>query len=181
MRAFISLQELELRDVRFDVEIPPGGIDFEGEIEQSSALQARGVARLLNHSLGEIRVEGDLSVAVDSVCDRCLEAIRFPIEKHFDLVYMPAEEAAAGEEQETGPAGIEVGYYEGGGLAIEEMLREVALLAMPMRLVCGENCKGICAVCGQNRNQRDCACAGQTVDDRWSLLNSFRAEVEPNS
>jgi uncharacterized protein len=181
VRAFISLQELELRDVRFDVEIPAGEIDFDGDVRQSSPLRARGVARSLNHSLGEIRVEGDLSVMVDSACNRCLEAIRFPIEKHFDLVYMPAEEAAAEDEQETGQAGIEVGYYEGGGLAVEEVLREVALLALPMRLVCSESCKGICAVCGQNRNQRDCACARQTVDDRWSRLKIFRAEVGPNS
>jgi uncharacterized protein len=180
VRAFIGLQELELRDVRFDVEIPASKIDFAGEIKQSSPLQARGVARLLNRSLGEIRVEGDLSVAVDAACDRCLEAIRFPIEKHFDLVYMPADEGA-GDEQEAGQAGIEVGYYEGGGLAVEEMLREVALLALPMRLVCGESCKGICPVCGENRNQRDCACARQAADDRWSRLKSFRAEVGPNS
>jgi uncharacterized protein len=180
VRAFISLQELELRDVRFDVEFPAGEIDFDGEIRQSLPLKAKGVARLLNRSVGEICVEGDLSVVVDSVCDRCLEPIRFPIEKHFDLVYMPAE-AATGEEQESGQAGIEVGYYEGGGLAMEEMLREVALLALPMRLVCGENCKGICAVCGQNRNQRECTCARQTVDDRWSQLKSLRAEVRPNS
>jgi DUF177 domain-containing protein len=180
VRAFISLQELELRDVRFDVEIAAGEIDFDGEIRQWSPLRARGVARLLNHSLGEIRVEGDLSVVVDSACDRCLEAIRFPIEKHFDLVYMPADETAA-DEQETGQAGIEVGYYDGGGLALDEVLREVALLALPMRLVCSENCKGICAVCGQNRNQRDCGCARQAADERWSKLKSFRAEVGPNS
>ena len=181
MHAFLSLQELELRDVRFDVEIPAGEIDFDGEIKQSSPLQARGVARLLNRSLGEIRIEGDLQVVVDAACDRCLETVRFPIEKHFDLVYMPAEEAAAEEEQETGQAGMEIGYYEGGGLAVKEMLREVALLALPMQIICGENCKGICAVCGQNRNQRECTCTRQPVDDRWSRLKSFRAEVGPQS
>jgi uncharacterized protein len=180
-RVFISLQELELRDVRFDVKIPAGQIDFDGEIRHSSPLQARGEARLLNRSLGEIRVQGDLSVVVDAACDRCLEAIRFPIENHFDLIYMPADEVAAGDEQETGQAGIEVGYYEGGRLDVEEMLREVALLALPMRLVCSEACKGICPLCGQNRNQSDCACARQAPDERWSQLRSFRAEVGPHS
>jgi uncharacterized protein len=181
VRVFISLQELELRDVRFDVEIPAGEIDFDGEIRHSSPLRAKGVARLLNHSLGEIRVEGDLSVVLDAVCDRCLEAIGFPIEHHFDLVYVPADEAVAGGEQEVGQAGIEIGYYEGGQLAVEEMLREVALLALPMRVVCSETCKGICPVCGQNRNQCDCACARQAADERWSQLRSFRAEIGPNT
>lgn len=181
MPAFVSLQELELRDVRFEVEIPAGEIDFDGEIRQSSPLRARGVARLQNGSLGEIRVEGDLSVVVDAACDRCLEAVRLPIEKHFDLIYVPADDAAADSEQETGQAGIEVGYYEDGRLAVEEMLREVALLALPMRVVCSETCKGICAVCGQNRNQRECGCARRTVDERWSQLKSFQAEVGPHN
>jgi uncharacterized protein len=181
VRAYISLQELELRDVRFDLEIQAGEIDFDGEIRQSSPLQARGEARLLNRSLGEIRVEGNLSVVLDAACDRCLEAIRFPIESHFDLIYMPADEAAAADEEEAGQAGIEVGYYQGGRLAVDEMLREVALLALPMRLVCGETCKGICPMCGQNRNQSDCACARRAVDDRWSQLKSLRAEVGPHN
>jgi uncharacterized protein len=94
---------------------------------------------------------------------------------------MPTDEAAAGDEQETGQAGIEVGYYEGGRLDVEEMLREVALLALPMRLVCSEACKGICPMCGQNRNQSDCACARQAPDERWSQLRNFRAEVGPHS
>jgi uncharacterized protein len=178
---FISLQELELRDVRFDVKVPAGEIDFYGEIRHSFPLEAEGEAHLLNRSVGEIRVEGDLSVVVDAACDRCLEAIQVPIEHHFDLIYMPADEAAAVDEQETGQAGIEVGYYEGGRLDVEEMLREVALLALPMRLVCSEACKGICPMCGQNRNQSDCACAPRVPDERWSQLKSLRAEVGPHS
>jgi DUF177 domain-containing protein len=180
-RVFISLQELELRDVRFNVKVPAGEIDFYGEIRHSSPLEAEGEAHLLNRSVGEIRVEGDLSVVVDAACDRCLEGIQFPIEHHFDLIYMPADEAAAVDEQESGQAGIEVGYYEGGRLDVEEMLREVALLALPMRLVCSEACKGICPMCGQNRNQSDCACAPRAPDERWSQLKSLRAEVGPHS
>ena len=181
VRVLISLQELELRDVRFETEIPAGEIDFDSEVKQASALRARGVARLLNSSLGEIRVEGDLNVVVEGACDCCLDAVRFPIENHFDLIYLPAEQAVTEDGQETGQAGIEVGYYDDRGLVVEEMLREVLLLALPMRLVCSETCKGICPVCGQNRNQRDCACARQAVDDRWSQLKGFRTEVGPNS
>jgi uncharacterized protein len=71
--------------------------------------------------------------------------------------------------------GIEVGYYEGSGLELNDVLREVVLLAVPMQLVCEETCKGICPDCGQNRNQIACDCHAKAVDDRWSKLHEIRA------
>ncbi len=173
---FISLQQLQQRPVRFDVDIPAGEIDYDSRLSQSSVLHAEGTAQLLNHSLGEIRVVGGLHVAIQATCDRCLETVTFPVENKFDLVYMPASESPGGED-EVDEAGIEVGYYEGNGLALNDVLREVVLLALPMQLICNEACKGICPVCGQNRNQRDCRCHIEAADDRWSQLKSLRAEI----
>ncbi|HTU46468.1 MAG TPA: DUF177 domain-containing protein [Bryobacteraceae bacterium] len=181
MRVFISLQQLELRSVPFKVDIPTNEIDYGSEITQSSVLHAEGSAQLLNHSLGEVRVQGDLTVAMQAICDRCLESANFPVERHFDLVYMPATEAAIGGEKEIHHAGIEVGYYEGSGLALNDVLREVILLALPMRLVCSEACKGICPMCGQNRNQHDCGCQPEPVDNRLHKLKIFRAEIGPSN
>ena len=177
---FISLQQLEHHPVRFKVDIPAGEIDYDSKLTQSSTLHAEGSAQLLNHSLGEIRVQGQLNVTVEATCDRCLEAASVPIENRFDLVYMPADESTGGED-EIDEAGIEVGYYEGNGLALNEILREVVLLALPMQLICSEACKGICPACGQNRNQRDCGCQTETIDERWTQLKNFRAALGPHN
>lgn len=174
---FISLQELELRSVRFKVDIPAGEIDFDSKITQSSVLHAEGVSELLNHSLGEVRIQGDLEVSIEAPCDRCLEAVSLPIRNHFDLVYIPSSAAAQGGEDEIDEAGFEVGYYEGNGLPLNDVLHEVVLLALPMQLVCSESCKGICPVCGQNRNQRECGCQQVATDDRWSKLKDLRAVI----
>jgi uncharacterized protein len=120
-------------------------------------------------------------VEVEGTCDRCAEAAKYPIDNHFDLVYMPASEAAVGGEDEIDEAGVEIGYYEGAGLELNEVLRELVLLALPMRLICSEDCRGICPVCGQNRNQSDCRCEPATADDRWSKLKMLRAEIGPHS
>jgi len=178
---FIGLQELELRTVRFKVDVPAGEIDYESKIGQASVLHAEGTAELLNHSLGEIRIQGDLKVTVEALCDRCAEPAAFPIENHFDLVYMPGNDEGTASENEIDAAGTEVGYYEGSGLALNEVLREVVLLALPMQLVCYENCKGICPVCGQNRNQRNCGCQPEEADDRWNKLKDFRADIGPHN
>jgi uncharacterized protein len=176
---FISLQELQLGTVPFRVDIPPGEIEYGNNVTQSSVLHAEGTAQLLNHSLGEIRIRGALTVGGKGLCDRCLEAATFPIDKQFDLVYLPADEAATSPENEVGEGGIEVGYYEGVGLSLNDVLREVVLLALPMQLICTEGCKGICPQCGENRNERECDCHPAAVDDRWSKLKNFRVEVAP--
>jgi len=177
---FITLQQLERRPVRFNVDIPAGEIEYDSELSQTSVLHAEGTAQLLNHSLGEIRVQGDLNVTVQATCDRCLETATFPIENRYDLVYMPATESKGGED-EIDQAGIEVGYYDGNGLALNDVLREVVLLALPMQVICNEACKGICPVCGQNRNQRDCGCQSEAVDDRWNQLKNFRTAIGPHN
>jgi len=181
VRVFISLQQLELRSVPFKVDIPTDEIDYGNEVTQSSVLHAEGSAQLLNHSLGEVRVQGDLTVTMEATCDRCLESVVFPLQRRFDLVYMPAADTNAGGEKEIHHAGIEVGYYEGSRLALNDILREVVLLALPMQLVCSEACKGICPICGQDRNQHDCGCQPEQVDNRWSKLKTFRAEIGPRN
>ena len=175
---FISLHELELRPVKFAADVAPGSIDFEAPITQPSDLHAEGVAELLNRSLGEVRIHGRLTGSVEAPCDRCLEAAQFPIDRQFDLVYMPSDSVTrSGGEEEIEQTGIDVGYYEGAGLELNDVVREVVLLALPMQLVCAESCKGICPECGQNRNVAACNCRTEHFDERWSGLKNLRAEI----
>ena len=68
----------------------------------------------------------------------------------------------------------EMGFYEGDGLELNDVLREFVLLALPMQRLCSENCKGICPECGQNRNQNECSCRTTVVDNRWAALKELR-------
>ncbi len=174
---FISLQDLEVRVVHFKVDLPVGQIDFDPKLKQSSDLHAEGSAQLLNASVGDIRVSGKLLGTMESVCDRCVESAAVELDNQFDLVYMPSSEARVGGEDEIDKEGIEVGYYDGRGLELNDVLREVVLLALPMQLVCQDDCKGICPVCGQNRNQTDCGCEEKPANERWSKLKMLRTEL----
>ena len=64
----------------------------------------------------------------------------------------------------------EIGFYEGDGIELNDVLREYVLLTLPMQRVCRQDCKGICPACGQNRNLKDCACQAVPLDDRWAAL-----------
>jgi uncharacterized protein len=168
---FLSVQEMELRKLRFDEVFEPGQIDFTGEnLEQGSALRAAGSAELLPHSGGELRIQGQYSVEMLAQCDRCLGRTRLPLEGRFDLFYRPVSQIARQEEVEIDEGEAEIGFYENGGLELEDILREQVLLALPMQKICQGSCKGICPVCGKNRNEFACDCKPDHIDDRWGAL-----------
>ena len=172
---FLSVKELELRKIRFDETFAPGKIDFTGEdLEQGSPLHAAGSAELVEESEAQIRVQGSYTVEMVAQCDRCLVRARFPLNAGFDLFYRPASEIAREEEVEIDSGETEIGFYEGGGIELEDILREQVLLALPMQRVCSETCKGICPVCGRNRNETACDCHVETGDDRWSALRKLQ-------
>ena len=173
----LKVQELELGKVHFDVSFPPGEVEYSDPgLRQVSALKAEGSAELLASTPGDIRVQGRLQVTMEVQCDRCLESAPQQIASEFDLFYRPAPSAHhrhSAEEVEIDEGEVELAFYEGGGLDLQDILREHILLSMPMQRVCGETCLGICAVCGQNRNLTPCACQVKPADDRWASLKNL--------
>ena len=64
-------------------------------------------------------------------------------------------------------------FYEGLGLELADLIKEQILLALPMQRICREECKGICPVCGANRNEVPCECHVKPADDRWIALKNL--------
>ena len=168
---FLSIKEMEVRKVRFDETFLPGQIDFpDAGVTQAGPLHVAGVAELLANTDGEVRLRGNLTVTMRSECDRCLGEARFPVEAKLDLFYRPMSYIARDEEIEIDEGEAEIGFYEGEGIELEDILREQILLLLPMQRVCREECKGICPICGKNRNEADCDCKPAAIDDRWKAL-----------
>lgn len=171
---FLSVKEMEIRKVRFDETFAPGSIDFaDSSIRQVTPLHAEGSAVLLAHSDGEVRISGRFTVALECECDRCLGAASFPLDAGFDLFYRPMSDIAREEEVGIDEGEAEIGFYEGGGLQLADILKEQVRLNLPMQRICSEGCKGICPVCGVNRNETECHCDVHPVDDRWKALRNL--------
>lgn len=170
---FFSVREMELHKVPFDVEIAPGTIEFDDGLKQASPIRTSGVAELVSPNLNEIRVRGKLAVLMTAECDRCLEPAEWPLDAKFDLFYESGESASGAEDRHLADDETELGFYEGEGLALEEVLKEQVILALPMQRVCRPDCKGMCPVCGQNRNLVACGCRQNAADDRWAALKQI--------
>jgi uncharacterized protein len=171
---FLSITEMELRKIRFDETLAPGQIDFSEEcLEQATPLRASGSAEVLELSDGEVRVQGRYSVEMAFQCDRCLACARLPVAASFDLFYRPMSMIARAEEVEIETSETEIGFYEDGGLELDDILREQVVLALPMQRVCSTACKGICPVCGKNRNETACNCPIESGADHWRALRDL--------
>lgn len=173
---FLSLRELELKRIPFELQIPPGRIEFADELTQVTPIAVKGAAELVSDVLGEIRVSGKLRVTMEAACDRCVEPATLPMETDFDLIYRPDESGEPVGEVHVSEGESEIGFYSGDGLELDDILLEQIVLALPMQKVCSAGCKGICPSCGQNRNLTSCGCESKpAVESQWaSALQSLK-------
>lgn len=170
---FFHLTELEHHAIHFDVTYAPGEIKLDDGLRQEGDLKAAGSAELLRNTLGEIRIRGRVSVTVASECDRCLEPARVVVNSPFDLFYRPVLKTENHAEIHLEEGEIDLSFYEGDGVALQEALREFVLLSLPMQFTCREDCEGLCPVCGKNRNNEACSCEEKHVDERWAALRNL--------
>ena len=174
--------DLQREPLEFHESLPAGSIDFTDEIRQSGELRADGRAELLREHRGpkdivdDIRVRAQVTTGLMLACARCLEPVEAPVETSFDLIFRPGEADADSSERAITTSETEIGYYEGDGLLLEDVLREQILLALPARVLCSESCKGLCPSCGRNRNTDPCDCDSLPSDPRWGALQSVRIQ-----
>lgn len=143
-----------------DCALETGEVHLEGE--DSFHLEAGGRVKALAEK-GEdeaVHVRGHLSARLGVDCSRCLERFSFPVDQPLDLFYLPRLAQQEEEEDvELQDRELVVAYYTAGRIDLGEALREQLFFALPMKRLCREDCRGLCPVCGVNRNQTDCGCA----------------------
>jgi uncharacterized protein len=181
---FISVQELEVRKVEFSQQLAPGTLDLGTELRQSGLLKTKGRAELLEENRGgknrveDIRVLGDFSTELEVRCARCLEPVLKDVGGDFDLLYRPLGVDAGRDESSISEAETEIGYYSGEGIELDDVLREQILLALPLKTVCRDNCRGFCPSCGQDLNSGSCDCETHPPDPRWAALADIKDKLK---
>jgi uncharacterized protein len=173
VRVLLSVRKLEMDKLRFDVSYPPERLDLSStEFRQKGELRVSGEAELAAGG-EEIRVRGRIGGVLERECDRCLEVTPLPIDGGFELYYRRAAPDNAAE-REIDESETEVGYYEGEGVDLADVVTEQVLLWLPMQWICRPDCQGLCPVCGRDRNRAACDCRPGAADDRWAALRGFR-------
>jgi uncharacterized protein len=181
---FLDIKELEVHPLDFEEEFQPEVIDLGGEARQRTPLKASGHAEVVeeHHGKGktikDIRLRGRLTTGLEMQCARCVEPVAQNIIRDFELLYRPLGTDAGRDELSVTDAEAEIGYYQGDGILLEDVLREQVLLALPLKITCREDCKGLCVHCGKNLNEEKCSCSVPMEDPRWAALREIRDKIE---
>jgi uncharacterized protein len=121
----------------------------------------------------KFRLVGTVTSELELACSRCLEPFRLPVAAPFDLRYLPASAASTDAEREVDDEDLETSYYENDAIDLNELLREQFYLALPMKPLCVDDCRGLCAQCGTNLNTGSCDCAPVWEDPRLAPLKNL--------
>jgi uncharacterized protein len=122
------------------------------------------------------RVDGRARTTLELTCSRCAEPFRMPVEATFDLRYLPHGANTGAGEREIEEDDLGAAYYRDETIDLGEMVREQFYLALPMKPLCDEACKGLCPQCGTNLNRATCDCRSEWHDPRLEALKAFKKE-----
>lgn len=122
----------------------------------------------------KIRLTGRLEATLECDCSRCLEPFRIPVSASIDTLFLPADENVGEDEREVREDDLGVSYYREESIDLGEVMREQFILALPMKPVCSEECRGLCPVCGVNRNREACGGHEGWVDPRLEPLRKLK-------
>ena len=123
---------------------------------------------ILNRFEDQIILDAETSINANLVCDRCNTNYSKLIVSNYRIVYLLRENEYNNDSTDM--------YYvkpETDKINISSDVRDFALLAIPMKNLCKEECKGLCTKCGQNLNEGPCNCKDEGIDERWKPLLDF--------
>lgn len=158
----IDIPRIPPEGLSLDEALDPAGLHLETEQDFSLGPGGRLSCHVEVVDGATVHVRGRLTGPLEAECGRCLEPFPLAVAQELDLFYLPrsADRPAQEEEEEVElhDHDVVVGYYEGEKLDLAALVREQLFLALPLKRLCREDCRGLCPTCGVNRNASRCSC-----------------------
>ncbi len=170
----IDLQKVPARGQAIDRSFSVAALAFETD-EFRLTGPVRLVGWLDRLDADGFRLRGRLEAALELCCVRCLEPWSLGVSESLDLTYLPQSANVPpedGEERALEDEDMNVGFYQDDELDLRLVIWEQLNLAIPMKPLCREDCRGLCPHCGANRNVEPCECAPE-IDPRLAGLKAL--------
>jgi len=148
-----------------------------GECEFTSPIRTRLRATRIREL---VEVEGVVQTTMRLTCGRCLAPFIYPMEIEFALTYTgdrPGDSEnleAEAREHDAGEAGLI--YFQGEEIDLTEGIQEQVILSFPLRPLCRETCRGLCARCGADLNQERCRCPEAPTDSPFAAIGRLKPD-----
>ena len=134
-----------------------GSVDVDAEVDKTQR---------------QLYLKVNIAAAGRFSCDRCIEEFELALPARYSMFYvydhMDLGRYPADEVQELRPDTTHIDLVHD--------VREMILLSVPLKLLCREDCQGLCPHCGVNRNHGSCKCTKEFADPRWQGLEGLKTE-----
>lgn len=124
----------------------------------------------------DYRVRGFLSGTLEIACDRCLARFDRPLRAEVEARAVP-QDFPVDEDEDVEAATVRLDADL--KLDLGAVLREAALLEVPIKNLCRSDCLGMCPICGVDRNRESCDCRTSAGDPRWEVLRGLSQPSDP--
>ena len=167
----VNLRELTDSSGRLSVE---EDVPFEDAFGQTNPIRCH-IDLAYQCSGGAYYFHGELTGVLKTSCHNCLEQTERPVTGDFDVVVRKGAQEDPGDVEGEAGEFIVLGLneYE---VSLDQFVYENLVINIPMRVVCREDCKGLCPSCGANLNVETCTCE-QAVDPRWDALKKLKGSI----
>jgi len=146
------------------LEASPEEIGLDNRFSKTIHLEAT-----LEKTSRQLFLQVELKTGGVFACDRCLDEVEKEIVTTYHMMYLTDDQGAIGKDVEE----VQVISPDANHIDLNEDVRQFAILALPQKMLCRENCAGLCANCGTNLNRATCDCRKEEVDARWAGLKGF--------
>ncbi len=123
----------------------------------------------------QLILDAELSVNANFECDRCASLYKKEVKANYRMVYLFSRN---GEE----PDSINITYLpvDADRIVLDKDFRDYLILAVPMKKLCKDDCKGLCFKCGKDLNEGDCGCEKNQINTRWIPLTELKNKLNIN-
>lgn len=158
---------------RISMEVPLEMTSFQRGGECFEIMEKSPVSfTFSNMEAGKVKAEGRVSLKFQTSCDRCLAEVVTALDLTFERVVLSLE-------AENREAVDDLSFMEGYQLNAETFVYNEIIGNWPAKILCREDCRGLCPVCGQNLNERECGCDTFVPDPRMAVIQDiFNANKE---
>lgn len=136
------------------------------------------VAGTLRKVSTQFFVQGESVGTFVGECDRCLSDVRREVHAPLNLFFQVTPEARNVEPEEG--ADVQSIQPEQDSIVLDDEVRQSLLLEVPLKVLCRDDCAGICPGCGANLNSEECRCEEPPIDPRWAKLADLYRNKDDN-
>ena len=166
----IKIKVSNLSNGRFDY-------DFEGKASDLDIFEPYVGNFKTNVALtkfdSQIILDAETGIPANLICDRCAKEFQSVIKSNYRMVYLFRVNF---DDEESEKEEVVYIHPETDKIDLDKDIRDYAVLAVPMKNLCSDDCKGLCTKCGKNLNDGNCNCTEENVDPRWEPIQKLKSK-----